>query len=77
VRVDFLARTFSNTTKFPLNANFTETPEGKDPLGANVARFIDAASGAKERPAVTGQEAFEVLKLALAIDGAANKPSLN
>jgi predicted dehydrogenase len=77
VRVDFLARTFSNTTKFPLNPKFTETPQGADPLGANVSRFIDAVTGAAPRPAVTGQEAFEVLKLALAIDAAAHLPSLN
>lgn len=77
VRVDFLARTFSNTTPFALNPNFNDTPQGRDPLGANVARFIDAVTGAAERPAVNGVEAFEVLKLATAIDAAAHLPSIN
>ncbi len=77
VNVDFIARTFSNTTSFPLNEAFAETPEGKDPLGANVARFIDAVTKTAPRPAVTGQEALAVLKLARAVDKAANLPSLS
>src|SRR5262249_21759090 len=50
LRVDFLARTFENSTALPLNADFTDTPEGRDPLGANVARFLDAVTGAAPRP---------------------------
>src|SRR5262249_4070027 len=63
VRIDFLARTFENTTAFPLRADFTETPAGRDPLGANVARFIDAVTGVAPRPAVTSEEALAVLAL--------------
>lgn len=77
VKVDFLARTFENTTKFPLNAAFAETRIGSDPLGANVAHFIDAALGVTPRPNVTGEEALAVLELALEIDRAAGFPSLS
>ncbi len=77
VNIDFLARTFDNTTDFPLNAAFAETRIGADPLGANVAQFIDAVLGVAPRPAVTGAEALAVLELALAIDKAAGLPSLS
>ncbi len=77
VNVDFLARTFESTTDFSLNADFLQTRKGGDPLGANVAAFIDAVLLVKERPAVTGAEALEVLRLALAIDKAAGLPSLS
>jgi predicted dehydrogenase len=77
VNIDFLARNFDNTTGFPLNAAFAETQVGSDPLGANVASFIDAALGVAPRPAVTGEEALAVLELALQIDTAAGLPSLS
>jgi predicted dehydrogenase len=77
VNVDFLARTFENTTDFPLNADFAQSPNGADPLGANVAAFVDAVLLAAPRPAVTGAEALEVLRLALDIDKAAGLPSLS
>jgi predicted dehydrogenase len=77
VNVDFLARSFENTTGFPLNAGFAETRIGSDPLGANVSAFIDAVLGLAPRPAVTGAEALAVLELALEIDRAAGLPSLN
>lgn len=71
VEIDFVARTFRNATPFALDAGFADTPVGKDPLGANVARFLDAAAGAAPRPAVTGEEALAALELILAIDAAA------
>jgi predicted dehydrogenase len=77
VNIDFLAREFQNTTGFPLNAAFAETRIGSDPLGANVAQFIDAVLGVAERPAITGEEALAVLELALAVDRAAGAPSLS
>lgn len=75
VKIDFLARTFENTTSFPLNAAFAETRIGSDPLGANVAAFIDAVLGVGPRPVVTGEEALAVLELALAVDAASGLPS--
>jgi predicted dehydrogenase len=77
VNIDFLARTFENSANFALNGAFAETPGGRDPLGQNVARFIDAITGAAPRPAVTGAEALQALKLALAVDAAAGLPSLS
>ncbi|MEZ5972170.1 MAG: Gfo/Idh/MocA family oxidoreductase [Hyphomonadaceae bacterium] len=76
VKIDFLARTFENTTKFPLNAAFAETRIGSDPLGANVTQFIDAVLGVAPRPAVNGEEALAVLELALEVDRASGLPSL-
>jgi len=77
VRIDFIARSFENTTKFPLNPAFAETRIGADPLGANVAQFIDAVRGAAPRPAVNGSEALAVLELALEVDKASGLPSLS
>ncbi|MGE3141709.1 MAG: Gfo/Idh/MocA family protein [Hyphomonadaceae bacterium] len=74
-RVDFIARGFENETGFPLDAGFTETPAGRDPLGANVARFVDAVTGAAPGPAVNGADAQAVLELALRIDRAAGLSS--
>lgn len=71
VEIDFLARTFVNRTPFALNPDFTETESGRDPLGANVASFLDAVRGRADRPAVTGEEAARALRLALAVDEAA------
>jgi predicted dehydrogenase len=76
VKIDFLARTFENTTSFPLNAAFAETRIGADPLGANVATFIDAVLGVAPRPVVNGEDALAVLKLALEVDRASGLPSL-
>lgn len=71
VEIDFLARTFRNTTPFPLIENFTETPAGKDPLGLSVAGFLAAVRGQAPRPVVTGEEAARALDLALAVEQAA------
>jgi predicted dehydrogenase len=76
VTIDFLARTFSNTTGFSLNAAFAETRIGADPLGTNVAAFIDAVLGVAPRPIVNGEEALAVLELALEVDRASGLPSI-
>lgn len=70
VTVDFLARTFSNTTPFTLNADFAETPAGRDPLGTSVQGFLDAVEGRSPRPVVTGEEAAKALDLTLAVEQA-------
>lgn len=77
VKIDFISRAFENTTKFPLNAAFAETRIGADPLGANVAQFIDAVLGVAPRPVVNGREALSVLELALDVDKASGLPSLS
>ena len=71
VVLDFMAKTFSNTTVFPLNADYAETPDGKDPLGASVQAFLDTVRGVQPRPLVTGEEAAEALDLGLKVEQAA------
>lgn len=71
VEIDFLTRAFRNSTPFALRADFTETPEGADPLGANVAGFLAAVRGETARPPVSGIEAARALDLALAVELAA------
>ena len=75
VNIDFLARTFTDTTPFGLNAAFADTPAGRDPLGASVADFVDAVRGLLPRPLVTGEEAARALEAALQVDGVAVRPS--
>jgi predicted dehydrogenase len=68
VEIDFIARTFRNTTRFALDPDFAETPAGKDPLGASVASFLMAVRGKAPRPMVTADEAIRALELALAVE---------
>jgi predicted dehydrogenase len=70
VEIDFNTREFRNTTGFPLNADFAETPGYKDPLGASVAGFLAAVRGTAPRPIVTAEEAARALDLGLAIEHA-------
>ncbi len=71
VEIDFLARTFTDTTPFGLDAGFAETPAGRDPLGESVAAFVAACRGETPRPLVTGEEAVRALDVALDVDRAA------
>jgi predicted dehydrogenase len=71
VEIDFLARTFRNTTPFALNPDFADTPAGQDPLGASVASFLMAVRGQAPRPVVNAEEAIRALDLALVVEQAA------
>ena len=71
VEIDFVARTFTNTTPFALNQDFTETAAGRDPLGTSVGGFVAAVRGQSPRPVVTGEEAYRALDLGLAVEQAA------
>jgi predicted dehydrogenase len=71
VVIDFMAKTFANTTPHALNPDYAETAGGKDPLGASVQAFLRAVRGEAPRPLVTGEEALEALDLALRIEAAA------
>jgi predicted dehydrogenase len=75
VEVDFVARTLRNTTPFALNADYADTPEGQDPLGASVEGFLKAVRGEAPRPVVTAEEAIRALDLALAIEQALADPA--
>jgi len=68
VEIDFVARTFSNTSKLPLNADFSARLP--DPLGAAVNSFILACRG-EAVCAVPAFEAAEAVFLAESIDAAA------
>jgi predicted dehydrogenase len=70
VEIDFVARTFRNTTPFELNPDFADTPAARDPLGVSVAGFLAAVRGEAPRPVVTVGEAIRALDLALAIERA-------
>jgi len=70
VAIDFMARTFRNTTPYPLNADFADTPAAGDPLGASVQGFLQAVRGQAPRPVVTPDEAIAALDLALAVEQA-------
>jgi predicted dehydrogenase len=71
VEIDMLTRAFRNTTPYALIEDFTETPAGKDPLGASVSGFLDAVRGKSPRPVVTGEEAAKALDFALKVEAAA------
>lgn len=70
VEIDFVARTFRNTTPFELNADFASTPAASDPLGASVEGFLQAVRGLAPRPVVTAEEAMAALDLAIAVEQA-------
>jgi predicted dehydrogenase len=70
VEVDFVAKSFTNTTPHRLDPSFAEAPSARDSLGANVTAFLDAVLGGTS-PAVSGADGREALALALAIDEAA------
>jgi len=70
VDVDFVARTLRNTTPFVLDADYADTPAGRDPLGASVEGFLAAVRGEAPRPVVTAEEAIAALDLALAVEQA-------
>jgi predicted dehydrogenase len=68
IAIDFVARSFRNTTPFELNTGYAETPAGQDPLGASVEGFLAAVRGEAPRPIVTAEEAIRALDLALAVE---------
>ncbi len=76
VVLDFMAKTFVNTAAFPLNADYADTPGGRDPLGASVQAFLDAVRRAAPRPLVTGDEGLDALDLALRVQAAAQASPL-
>lgn len=71
VVIDFMAKTFANSTPWALNPDYAETAQGKDPLGSSVSAFLAAVRGQAAMPLVTGEEAVEALDLALRVEAAA------
>ena len=70
VEIDFLTRAFRNTTPFTLDANFTETPIGRDPLGAALGAFVAAARGEVDHLPAEAEDGARALDLALAVEQA-------
>ncbi len=64
------ARAFRNTTGFPLDLDYAETPAVKDTLATSVEGFLAAVRGESPRPIVTAEEAARALDLALAVERA-------
>lgn len=72
VNVDFLARTMTNTTPFPLDPDFAA--KAPDPLGQNVRAFLAAILTAGASP-IPGESGAAAVALAAAIDEAARRAS--
>jgi len=70
VSIDFLTHRFENTTTFPLNAAFEETPAGQDRLGASLAAFLAAVRGEAPAPLADAKDGARALDLALAVEQA-------
>lgn len=73
MEIDFLSRAFSNSTPFALNADFAETPIGRDPLGAALGAFVLAARGEVAQLPAEAEEGARALDLALAVEFAAGE----
>ncbi len=72
VEVDFIAKTFVNTTTHTLNPDFLDDPKARDSLGAGVAAFVAAVCDGGP-PLVSGADGLEAVRLALAADDAAER----
>jgi predicted dehydrogenase len=70
VRVDFLSRAFTNTTPFPLAADFADSAAGRDGLGASIAAFVAAVRGETAAPLASVRDGERALHLALAVEAA-------
>jgi predicted dehydrogenase len=73
VEIDFLARSFRNTTPFKLDPHFNETPVGRDPLGAALGAFVAAASGGADHLSAEAEEGARAVGLALLVEDAMNE----
>jgi predicted dehydrogenase len=71
ISVDFLARTFSNSTGQPLTPPFQDP--GADPLGASLAAFVAAVWGDAPSPLANGLDGAKALDLALAVEQAVGR----
>jgi predicted dehydrogenase len=70
VRVDFLTHAFTNTTPWPLDPDFAQTPAGRDKLGASLGAFLAAVRGEIAAPLATALDGARALDLALAVEQA-------
>lgn len=68
VRIDFVKKTFEDSTGFGLNRDFADHPLAKDSLGAATNAFTNSILDGAPL-AVPGQAGWDALELALKIDG--------
>lgn len=71
VSIDFVARTFVNTTGHPLTPAFRDP--AADPLGASLAAFIAAVRGEAVSPLANALDGAKALDLALAVEQAVGR----
>jgi predicted dehydrogenase len=69
VRLDLLAHRLENTTPWPLDADFEESPGGRDRLGASLGAFLAAVRG-EGAPLADALDGARALDLALAVEHA-------
>jgi len=70
VQIDFLSRSFRNTTAWPLNRDFAETPAARDPLAVSLQSFLAAVRGEAPAPLVGARDAARAVDLALGVEQA-------
>jgi hypothetical protein len=68
-----MAHSFENTTPFPLNSHYDETPADKDRLGASIAAFLAAVRGEAPAPLAGALDGAKALDLALAVEQAVGR----
>lgn len=76
VTVDFIARTFANTTGHALTPAFDDVPIdplGADPLGASLEAFVAAVRGQAPGPLANALDGAKALDLALAVEQAVGR----
>ncbi len=71
VSIDFVARTFVNTTGHPLTPAFRDP--AADPLGESLAAFVAAVRGEAASPLANGLDGAKALDLALAVEQAVGR----
>jgi predicted dehydrogenase len=69
VKLDLLAHRFENTTPWPLDPAFEESPGGRDRLGTSLAAFLAAVRG-EGAPLADAFDGARALDLALAVEHA-------
>ena len=68
VRIDFVDKTFEDTTGYGFNKDFASHPLAQDSLGAGTSSFTSAVLDGTPI-AITGQDGLNAVEMALKIDG--------
>ncbi len=68
VRVDFVNKTFEDTTGYGFNADFAKHPLAIDSLGAGTSAFCSSVLDGTPT-AISGKDGLDALEIALKIDG--------